>query len=333
MISLGTIRYLDNLSYVWLLLGSLSCLVHRAYPLRLSLTPPRRTIPINHRNVLRLQETLAPDKAVDRSIYQEASGAWVPMGSISSFDTKYPIALEVLGEKYVIWKAPGGNMSEGWGVMRDICPHRLAPLSEGRVDAVSGCLECPYHGWQFNTQGACTKIPQLDPGKTLPTGGTSASSFKIKVVGDVLFSYLPIPGQVANHFPAEPESLFPILSDIKSFVVRELPYSVDFLVENFMDPAHIPFAHHSLQTTRDEGCPIPMELLTSLDNPSAIEITFEDIMFKKVRQGIVSFKPPFYYHFRYRPKDPNAKRPSYGKLLHSAYNRNILLSFTSFAVT
>ena len=32
-----------------------------------------------------------------------------------------------------------------------------------------------------------------------------------------------------------------------TYYSRDLPYSFDFLLENFMDPAHIPFAHHSLQ--------------------------------------------------------------------------------------
>jgi phenylpropionate dioxygenase-like ring-hydroxylating dioxygenase large terminal subunit len=26
-------------------------------------------------------------------------------------------------------------------------------LSQGRVDPQTGCIECPYHGWQFNSTG------------------------------------------------------------------------------------------------------------------------------------------------------------------------------------
>lgn len=40
------------------------------------------------------------------------------------------------------------------------CPHRLAPLSEGRVDS-SGRIECGYHGWAFNGEGSCESIPQV----------------------------------------------------------------------------------------------------------------------------------------------------------------------------
>ena len=42
------------------------------------------------------------------------------------------------------------------------CPHRLAPLSEGRIEPADGSLYCNYHGWRFDGQGACRGIPQLD---------------------------------------------------------------------------------------------------------------------------------------------------------------------------
>jgi phenylpropionate dioxygenase-like ring-hydroxylating dioxygenase large terminal subunit len=36
---------------------------------------------------------------------------------------------------------------------------RLAPLSEGRIEA--GQLTCSYHGWRFNGEGQCTRVPQV----------------------------------------------------------------------------------------------------------------------------------------------------------------------------
>ena len=43
-----------------------------------------------------------------------------------------------------------------------MCPHRLAPLSEGRIDQW-GRLQCVYHGWCFNGSGDCKFIPQAPP--------------------------------------------------------------------------------------------------------------------------------------------------------------------------
>lgn len=39
----------------------------------------------------------------------------------------------------------------------DRCPHRFAPLSQGRVH--DGHIECPYHGWRFAADGRCTRVP------------------------------------------------------------------------------------------------------------------------------------------------------------------------------
>lgn len=54
-------------------------------------------------------------------------------------NTDLPIPVEVLGRKLVAWKSP---ITNAWSVMSDECPHRQAPLSQGRIDPLSGCIEC-----------------------------------------------------------------------------------------------------------------------------------------------------------------------------------------------
>lgn len=51
---------------------------------------------------------------------------------------------------------------------------------------------------------------------------------------------------------------------------------------------------------RSDGSSIPMEMLTSLDNSTHCEISFQDLMRDKQRNGIISFIPPCYFHFRTR---------------------------------
>jgi vanillate O-demethylase monooxygenase subunit len=48
----------------------------------------------------------------------------------------------------------------------DRCPHRLAPLSAGRI--VDGTIECGYHGWRFAADGRAVAIPSLGPEARLP---------------------------------------------------------------------------------------------------------------------------------------------------------------------
>ena len=67
---------------------------------------------------------------------------WLPIGSKSALPKKQT-RLKIANENYVVWKNP---VSHEWSLLRDTCSHRLAPLSQGRIDKHSGCIECPYHG-------------------------------------------------------------------------------------------------------------------------------------------------------------------------------------------
>lgn len=217
------------------------------------------------------------------------SGSWIPIASISGLGDDFPKAIEVCGEKLVVWRRDGDKQ---WSVMPDVCSHRHAPLSEGRVNEL-GCIECPYHGQSFDTRGSCVHIPQLEAGKSIPAASNIAS-YDVKILGDMLFALLPLP--LEKNYPTPPEDLFPLLVNISSYTTRDLPYSLEFLLENFMDPAHIPYAHHSLQGTRSDGAPIPMDIRQS--DASGVEVNYADSIRGKARTGVVSFKPPAYYHFR-----------------------------------
>ena len=75
-----------------------------------------------------------------------------------------PTSAQLLGMPIVIWKP---SASSHYRAFIDRCPHRLAPLSEGRIDSQTGHLECCYHGWQFDADGACTAIPQAENSQLL----------------------------------------------------------------------------------------------------------------------------------------------------------------------
>ena len=59
----------------------------------------------------------------------------------------------LLGERLVVWRSDAGAAS----VWNDRCPHRGMRLSMGAIRA--GSLICPYHGWEFDAAGACSRIP------------------------------------------------------------------------------------------------------------------------------------------------------------------------------
>ena len=84
---------------------------------------------------------------------------WYPLSPVEDLDPERPTPVTLLGLNLVIWKP---KSSQTYQVFLDQCPHRLAPLSEGRIDEKTGNLMCSYHGWQFDEQGICTTIPQAE---------------------------------------------------------------------------------------------------------------------------------------------------------------------------
>ncbi len=63
-----------------------------------------------------------------------------------------PLPLRRFGRDLVAWRGP-----RGVAVVPDACSHRGAALGRGRVR--DGCLECPYHGLRFDTDGRCVAVP------------------------------------------------------------------------------------------------------------------------------------------------------------------------------
>ena len=178
---------------------------------------------------------------------------------------------------------------------KDSCPHRNAPLSQGRVDLQRTVLNVlitagSWHRWSMH------KDPQLDAsfeGNIIP--GSSVQSLKTHITGDILWAFTPLPEGQASFYQRLPEDIVPILPNVSRFTVRDLPYSFDFLIENFMDPAHIPFAHHGLQGLRTDGSPIATKTLYPLFDKTRVGISFTDIVRGKQRTGQITFEPPCYF--------------------------------------
>ncbi|PIN11831.1 Pheophorbide a oxygenase [Handroanthus impetiginosus] len=105
------------------------------------------------------EESLSPVDEIESQKKEEKFdwyAQWYPVVPICDLDKRRPHAKKVMGLDLVIWW--DRNESE-WKVFDDSCPHRLAPLSEGRIDQW-GRLQCVYHGWCFGGSGDCKFIPQ-----------------------------------------------------------------------------------------------------------------------------------------------------------------------------
>ena len=64
------------------------------------------------------------------------------------------LSARLLGQDLVLWRT-----SEGVCAWQDLCLHRGAKLSGGRIQ--DNCLICPYHGWNYDAGGRCVRIPRI----------------------------------------------------------------------------------------------------------------------------------------------------------------------------
>ncbi|MEN9225543.1 MAG: aromatic ring-hydroxylating dioxygenase subunit alpha [Thermostichus sp. HHBFW_bins_43] len=156
-----------------------------------------------------------------------------------------PQPFQLLGQRIVLWLTPEGTVA----AVEDRCCHRTAQLSRGCV--VAGCIQCPYHGWQFDATGACVKVPQLQPHERIP------ASYKVKAFQtQIRYDYawvclepdplLPIPD-----FPEAEDPRYRVIHDF----YEAWQCSAFSFMENVFDNAHFSIVH--TRTFGDTSNPIP----------------------------------------------------------------------------
>ncbi|KAK1604873.1 hypothetical protein QYE76_028546 [Lolium multiflorum] len=172
---------------------------------------------------------------------------WYPFAPVFDLDPGAPHGKTVLGLRVVAWH---DRAVDEWRVFDDKCPHRLAPLSEGRIDG-KGRLQCVYHGWCFDGRGSCQFIPQA-PALGPPVHKNSkacVASYPSVVQNSILWFY---PRAGAEHRDVLQRKQPPFIPEMDDpsfhtmYTIRDIPYGYDVLVENLMDPAHLPYAHKGL---------------------------------------------------------------------------------------
>ena len=209
---------------------------------------------------------------------------WYPLSPIEDIDPQQPTPVTLLGLRLVIWKS---GSSDRFRVFLDQCPHRLAPLSEGRVDEKTGNLMCSYHGWQFDDDGICTHIPQAEKPQLVAKNKDNfcVTSLPCRQEQDLLWVW---PDSESAELAKEtPLPLSPLIDASKGYVwssmVRDLEYDWQTLIENVADPSHVPFTHHGVQGNRDFAKPIDISIVDSsvnlikakTDSRFSTTITFE----------------------------------------------------------
>lgn len=157
---------------------------------------------------------------------------WWPVAVAAQLDEEPVLPVRLLGESLALYRSPAGAL----GLVAQRCPHRGASLAYGIPEDTG--LRCPYHGWIFDSTGACLDMPAEPPGSTFKHR-VRIPAYPVRDLGGLIFAYLG----------PEPVPLLPrwdllVRDDLTREVgVCHLPVNWLQAVENAMDPAHLEVLH------------------------------------------------------------------------------------------
>ena len=143
------------------------------------------------------------------------------------------VGIRRLGENLVLWRNETGEVS----CLADRCVHRGAALSQGQVR--EGCIECPFHGFLFNGDGRCTRIPAN--GKQAPVPPRfNAKRIHVRDRHRFVWMYWGSGEPSSEELP-----FFNDIDESYSYTTLESPIAVHYTraIENQLDVVHLPFVH------------------------------------------------------------------------------------------
>ena len=205
---------------------------------------------IQRRSIKTLQRIINGKSSTDNDFRWDRH--WYPVHIVKDIEVDKPTKVTLLERDYVLWKQSGSNEITAF---LDQCPHRLVPLSEGRIEKSRNSLQCAYHGWEFDVKGACTKIPQMG-NDAAAKSRACLTQIPISITQGLVFLWPDTSddGRILASLSTPHTNVWfddCSLSDI-AVSVRDLPYGYDTLLENIVDPSHLPFAHHGVVMDRNK---------------------------------------------------------------------------------
>ena len=158
---------------------------------------------------------------------------WHVVARVEDVPEGRPVAVRLLEEDLVLWRV--GERVHAW---RDVCLHRGAKLSLGRIEQCARV--CPYHGWTYNEEGQCIRFPVHPEQK--PPARAHAITYRVEQRYDWVWVS---PGNPSHAIPT-----FSEWGDASFHKVHCGPYQINAggprAIENFLDVTHFPFVHQGL---------------------------------------------------------------------------------------
>ena len=148
-----------------------------------------------------------------------------------------PVGTTRMGEKMVAWRDQNGHVT----MMSDRCPHRGAALSLGKV--VQDCLQCPFHGFEYDATGDCHFIPANGKVST-PPKAMHVRTYPTREEHGLIYIWW---GEPRTNEDYPPLQWFENISDdmVYSTIRSHWANHYSRAIENQLDVVHLPFVHYN----------------------------------------------------------------------------------------
>ncbi len=194
---------------------------------------------------------------------------WQPIGAAVELEGKWTKKVRLLGENLVLFRNRSGKL----GLIAEQCPHRRASFLHG-IPTQDG-IRCPYHGWEFSTEGKCLNQPN-EPDNCAFRDKVATDAYPVEEMGGLLFAYLgPKPVPLLPRFDG-----FVAPGTIRMMGRALLPVNWLQCMENSLDPIHTEWlhGHHYEFLKEQEGVKV------------AISARHEKIDFREFEFGITKHR-------------------------------------------
>jgi phenylpropionate dioxygenase-like ring-hydroxylating dioxygenase large terminal subunit len=160
---------------------------------------------------------------------------WYP--TLPSRDLAHkPVRVRILNHDLVVFRDSAGTAH----TLSDTCVHRGGSLAGGKV-LKDNCIQCPYHGWRYNGDGICTRIPSLGMHAKIPPRAR-VDAYPTEEKYGVVFAFLgDLPEEQRAPIMEIPEyGHAEWRAQVATFDVN---VNYERSIENGLDPAHNEFVH------------------------------------------------------------------------------------------
>jgi phenylpropionate dioxygenase-like ring-hydroxylating dioxygenase large terminal subunit len=146
------------------------------------------------------------------------------------------LAQRILNESLVFGRDRSGNPF----AMHNACRHQAMPLSLGRFDGER--LECPNHGWLYDTLGRCVGIPCLSATEKHDTSRIKVITYPCRDVQGNIWIFM---GEQSDDMPEPPRLNGVEAEHLRVTGAMTFPCGIDRAALGLIDPAHGPYVHKS----------------------------------------------------------------------------------------